>query len=177
MWAKWRDGARAAALAVLLAGCAVTPNAEDPFAAGGDAGVSRPGERPYRVRLEVVCNYCAITDSVAGRIQSAGATTPVWRQTFDRYPRFPEAIRLTASGDVDRIRIYVNGDLAAFEESNVGDAHVVLQAETVIPTPTDAPVPDSSSTETAHPTATARARALSRPRSALRAAPRHPRSR
>jgi hypothetical protein len=56
---------------------------------------------------------------------------------------------------VDRIRIYVNGDLAAFEESDVGDAHVVLQAETVIPTPTDTPVPDSSSTEPPHPTATA----------------------
>jgi hypothetical protein len=56
---------------------------------------------------------------------------------------------------VDRIRIYVNGDLAAFEESDVGDAHVVLQAETVIPTPTDTPVPDSSSTEPLPRTATA----------------------
>jgi hypothetical protein len=128
---------RSISLAVLLAACAVTPSVEDPFAGGGDS--RRSGTRPYRVRLEVVCNQCAITYSVAGRIQSAGAVAPVWRQSFDRYPRFPEAIRLTASGDVDRIRIYVNGAIVASDESDVGDVHAVLQAETVIPPPTDTP--------------------------------------
>jgi hypothetical protein len=107
--------------------------------------------RPYRVRLEVVCDRCAITYAVAARITSAAANAPIWRATFVRYPRFPEAIRLTASGNVERIRIYVNGQLAASRERETGGGHVVLQAETVIPLPAEGPVPDTLGLEGGRP--------------------------
>ncbi|HUF74996.1 MAG TPA: hypothetical protein VMM35_01900 [Longimicrobiales bacterium] len=137
----------ATSLVLVLAACAPARSSADPFAEAGSADRPRSDARPYRVRLEVVCEYCAITYSVAGRITSAGATTPIWRWTLDRYPRFPEMIRLSASGRVERVRIYVNGAVAASASSELGDDNATLEVETVIPPPPEAPEPDSLGAE------------------------------
>jgi hypothetical protein len=136
-----RSGARTVAFALLLAGCAVAPNAEDPFAAAGDSGVR--GDRLYVVRFEVMCDECMITYSVAGLSRSLQAFSPGWFTTLRRYPRFPERIRLSASGSVRRVRILVDGDVVASMEADT-DGSLPLAAEAVIPPPPAPPEPDSS---------------------------------
>lgn len=145
---SWRTLAAAAVtLVAALPACAPVRSAADPFAEAGDEGGAPGNARIHRVRLEVVCEQCAVSYSVAGRSTSAGAISSIWRHTLNRYPAFPEAIRLQASGRVSRIRIYVNGDLAASAESTLGADNVVLQAETVIPLPAEPPKPDSLDAE------------------------------
>lgn len=113
--------AAAALLALASTACAPIPSSSDPFADAGGAERRGADERLYRVRLEVACEGCMVTYSVAGRATSEPATTPIWRRSLDRNPRFPEAIRLVASGNVARVRIYVNGEVAASAESGPGD--------------------------------------------------------
>ena len=139
-------GAAALAVGLAVAACAPVRSSADPFAEAGGGDRPRGDARPYRVRLEVVCEYCAITYSIAGRITSTTASSPIWRWTLDRYPRYPEAIRLTANGRVERVRIYVNAEVAASAERRLGDENVTLQVETVIPPP-ERPEPDSLGVE------------------------------
>lgn len=86
---------------------------------------------------------CSIGYSIAGRIESDLAVSAVWRATFGRHPRFPEAIRLNASGNVERIRIYVDGEPVASSERGTGDRRVVLEVEKVVPPVADALPPDT----------------------------------
>lgn len=134
------SGARSVALTVLLAACAVTPSAEDPFAAAGDSGVR--GDRLYVVRLEVTCDECTITYAVAGGSRSLRAFNPGWFLTLRRFPRFPERIRLSADGSVRRVRILVDGDVVASAEADSGGP-LPLAVESVIPPPPQPPAPDS----------------------------------
>jgi hypothetical protein len=141
------------AAATFLAACALTPSPDDPFAASSGG---RRADRRYRVRLEVVCNRCAVTYFLDGRIESASPDRPLWRATFDLYPRFTEAIRLTASGQVDRVRIYVDGALVASRASRMGDDNVVLEVEATVPPQQGAPVPDTLERVSPQPSSTSR---------------------
>lgn len=124
------------ALMLCLSACAVSGTSDDPFSG---SATQRPTGRPYRVRLDVVCGGCSINYSIAARATSIVSTSPVWRATFDRYPRFPEAIRLTATGEVEAVRIYVNGALVASQERRPAATYVTLSVETVVPPPATTP--------------------------------------
>jgi len=137
------------ALAACFAACATQSRSGDPFADAPER--TRPSGRPQRVRLEVVCRDCTITYTIVARTTSAVARSPVWRVTFDRYPRFPEALRLSASGYVEAVRIYVNGELVASRERRAAETYTTLAVEAVVPTEADQPVPDTVRAEGAAP--------------------------
>ena len=116
-------------------------SSRDPFA-GGTSSESR--NRPaIRVRLEVVCNQCLITFTAGGERGSARPVQDdqVWSYRIVRYPIGQEMIELratTAEGrSLERVRIFVNGDLVASDENEGGDEGLMLCASTVIPTPDD----------------------------------------
>jgi len=137
-----------AVLALLASACAVQSRSGDPFAdVGGGQRAAPSGGRPYRVRLEAICGRCSVMYSIAARVTSVVPTTPVRRATFDRYPRFPEAIRLSATGDVEAVRIYVNGDLVASQERRTAGTYVAFSVETVIPPEVAEPEPDTIDVE------------------------------
>jgi hypothetical protein len=137
--------ARLVGLAVLLSACAVTTRSGDPFAEAGNT--QRASGRLYRVRLEAVCAGCTVTYSFAARATSVVPATPVWRATFDRYPRFPEAVRLSASGEVESVRIYVDGELVASQERRAAAAYATLSVEAVVPPDAPPPEPDTLDVE------------------------------
>jgi hypothetical protein len=141
---------RAIPLLITLAasGCVSSSRSGDPFADAADSQRAElSGGRLYRVRLEVVCGGCTVTYSIAARMSSAVPATPVWRATYDRYPRFPEAIRLSATGEVEAVRIFVNGDLVAFQERRAAGTYGTLSVETVVPPETAEPEPDTLDVE------------------------------
>ena len=138
-------------LALTVPGCAPVRSSSDPFAGEGGAERRRTDARPYRVRLEVVCDECVVTYSFAGQTTSVGTLSPIWKYTVDRYPRFAEAIRLHASGQVSAARIYVNGELAASADARVGDDHSFLQVDAVIPPPQEPSEADSLGSEGVRP--------------------------
>jgi hypothetical protein len=140
-----RSGSIVLLVALAASACAVTTRSGDPFAdAGGRQRAERPGGgRLFRVRLEAVCNGCTVTYSIAARVNSVVALSPVWQATFDRYPRFPETIRLSASGDVEAVRIYVNGERVAVQERRAAATYVTLSVETVVPPDGAEPQPDT----------------------------------
>ena len=136
---------RLAASLICLSACALPGRPDDPFAAAGEA--QRPSSRAYRVRLEVLCGGCTITYSIAARILSSTSDGPIWRMTFDRYPRFPEAIRLSASGEVESARIYVDGEVVASQERRPAGSYGTLTVEAVVPPPSAEPPADTLDVE------------------------------
>jgi hypothetical protein len=114
----------------------------DPFAGGtASGGRNRPA---VRVGLEVICNQCLITFVAGGDRGSARPVQDdqVWSYRFVRYPIGQETIELratTAAGNsLDRVRIFVNGDVVASDENEAGAERMMLCASTVIPIPKDA---------------------------------------
>jgi hypothetical protein len=145
----------ASAVALGVTGCAIQSPSADPFA-GAAATPDRLG-RHHRVTLEVLCEQeCAITYSFAGRAESLTWNASIWRRSFNLYPRFVQAIRLTASGQVERVRIYVGGDIVAEDERGPATFNTTLTAETVIPSPPPPPVPDTVNLEGGGPDAPTR---------------------
>jgi len=96
------------------------------------------------VGLEVVCNQCLITFSAGAERGSARPVQDdqVWSYRFVRYPIGQEMIELratTAEGkSLDRVRIFVNGDVVASDENEGGAERMMLCASTVIPISGDA---------------------------------------
>ena len=130
-------------LPVALAACASGP-AGDPFAGSPSSGArNRPA---VRVGLEVVCDQCWIsysTGSEAGSTRASPANQ-VWSLRLVRYPISLETIQLSATADrsaVERVRIFVNGELAASVENSAGDPREALCVAVVIPRPADAADP------------------------------------
>jgi hypothetical protein len=114
----------------------------DPFA-GGASSASR--NRPaVRVGLEVVCDQCLITFAAGAERGSARPVQDdqVWSYRFVRYPIGQETIELRATSaegrSLDRVRIFVNGDLVASDENERGSERMMLCASTLIPIPQDA---------------------------------------
>jgi hypothetical protein len=133
---------RSSLLVLSMAACAGTVSSSDPFAGGtSSGGRNRPA---VRVGLEVVCNQCLIT-FVAGA--ERGSARPVqddqvWSYRFVQYPIGQEMIELratTADGrSLDRVRIFVNGDVVASDENGAGAERMTLCASALIPIPEDA---------------------------------------
>ncbi len=127
-----------------LAACAPGRAGGDPFA-GGSSSEAR--NRPaVRVGLEVVCDQCWVsysTGSEAGSTKASPANQ-VWSLRLVRYPISLETVRLSATADrsaVERVRIFVNGELVASAENRGGDPRETLCAAVVIPRPADAADP------------------------------------
>jgi hypothetical protein len=135
--------ARLTALLILATtACTSGVSSGDPFAGGTvSGGRNRPA---VRVGLEVICNQCLIT-FVAG--SERGSARPVqddqvWSYRFVRYPIGQEMIELratTADGrSLERVRIFVNGEVVASDESRSGAERMTLCASTMIPIQEDA---------------------------------------
>lgn len=127
-----------------LAACGPLRAAGDPFSGGSSPG---SGNRPaVRVGLEVVCDQCWVsysTGSEAGSTRASPANQ-VWSLRLVRYPISLETVQLSATADrsaVERVRIFVNGELAASVENNSADPRQTLCAAVVIPRPADAADP------------------------------------
>jgi hypothetical protein len=117
-------------------------SSRDPFAGGtSSGGRNRPA---VRVGLEVVCNQCLITFTVGADRGSARPVQDdqVWSYRVVRYPIGQEMIELratTADGkSLDRVRIFVNGDVVASDENEGGAERMMLCASILIPLPGDA---------------------------------------
>ncbi len=127
-----------------LVACAPGRGAGDPFAAGSSSGAAnRPA---VRVGLEVVCDQCWVSYSTGSEAGStkASAANQVWSLRLVRYPISLETVHLSATGDrsaVERVRIFVNGELAASVENSAADPRGTLCAAVVIPRPADAADP------------------------------------
>lgn len=127
-------------LLMCATGCATGMSSRDPFAGTRSGGRNR---QAVRVGLEVVCNQCLITFSAGAE---RGSTRPVqddqvWSHRFVRYPIGQEMIQVCANaseGRLERVRIFVNGDLAAAEENDARDARAMICASTLISVPPDA---------------------------------------
>jgi hypothetical protein len=122
--------------------CASGAPPRDPFAGGtSSGGRNRPA---VRVGLEVICNQCLITFAAGAERGSARPVQDdqVWSYRFVRYPIGQEMIELratTADGrSLDRVRIFVNGEVVASDESPSGAERMMLCASTLIPIPDDA---------------------------------------
>jgi len=130
-----------ALLVLSTTACASGVSSRDPFAGGtSSGGRNRPA---VRVALEVVCNQCLITFTAGADRRSARPVQDdqVWSYRFVRYPIGQEMIELratTADGrSLDRVRIFVNGDVVASDENEGGAERMMLCASTLIPTPED----------------------------------------
>jgi hypothetical protein len=133
---------RLSALLVLSTACASGVSSRDPFAGGtSSGGRNRPA---VRVGLEVVCNQCLINYAVGADRGSArpAQDDQVWSYRLVRYPIGQETIEVRAIAadgrSLDRVRIFVNGDIVASDESGAGAERMRLCASTVIPIPGDA---------------------------------------
>jgi len=98
------------------------------------------------VQLEVVCNQCLITFAAGPERGStrAAQADQVWSYRFVRYPIGSELVSLSATvedGRLERVRIFVNGELAAIDENDFSDARTTLCAATLVPRPPDATEP------------------------------------
>ena len=129
---------------LVLSGCAPAIPSADPFAgATSRQNRNRPG---VRVVLEVVCDQCLITFTAGperGSVRPSRADQ-VWSHRFIRYPIGSELVNLRATvgeGRLERVRIFVNGDLAAIDQNGVGETRTTLCAATLIPRPADATAP------------------------------------
>ena len=134
---------RSACLSALLllstTACATTGvSSRDPFAGSSSRG---GGNRPaVRVGLEVVCDQCLITFTAGSERGStrAAQADQVWSYRFVRYPVGQEAVELcahdtAAEGRLSRVRIFVNGDVAASEANDPASPSAMLCASTSIP--------------------------------------------
>jgi hypothetical protein len=68
----------------------------------------------------------------------------VWSYRFVRYPIGPELVSLSATveeGRLERVRIFVNGELAAIDENDFSESRMTLCAATLVPRPPDATEP------------------------------------
>ena len=122
-------------LGLALAGCAVQRGA-DPFS--GDLSGRAMNGPAVRVTLEVVCDACVISYSLGATSGSArqDRLNPVWTTRLVRNPMSSETVRPTATSDggsVRRVRIFVDGEIAAVEDTDVTWSRTTLCATTRIP--------------------------------------------
>jgi hypothetical protein len=118
-----------------LAGCTVRRGA-DPFS--GDLSGRAVNGPAVRVTLEVVCDACVISYSVGATAGSArqDRLNPVWTTRLVRNPMSSENVQLTATsegGPVRRVRIFVDGEVAAVDDNDVTWSRTTLCATTRIP--------------------------------------------
>jgi hypothetical protein len=122
-------------LGLALAGCAAQRGA-DPFS--GDLSGRAMNGPALRITLEVVCDACVISYSVGATAGSArqDRLNPVWTTRLVRNPMSSETVRLTATSDggsVRRVRIFVDGEIAAVDDNDVTWSRTTLCATTRIP--------------------------------------------
>jgi hypothetical protein len=126
-----------------LAGCTVRRGA-DPFS--GDLSGRATNGPAVRVTLEVVCDACVISYSVGATSGSArqDRLNPVWTTSLVRNPMSSETARLTATSDggsVRRVRIFVDGEIAAVDDNDITWSRTMWCTTARIPrTDSDAPV-------------------------------------
>jgi hypothetical protein len=124
-------------LALASSACVARSSGQpDPFAATPSRAAS---ERPaVRVTLEVVCDACLISYSIGSTEASArqDRLNPVWITRLVRRPGSTEVIELTATSDggsVHRVRIFVDGEVAAIDDNDAMGSRATLCATAVIP--------------------------------------------
>ena len=134
-----------ALLMLALPGCTARPR-QDPFS-GDLSGTARNGPE-VRVTLEVVCDACFISYSVGATTGSARQErlNPIWITRWVRHPITSETVHLTATSDTGslrRVRIFVDGEVAAVDDNDATWSRTTLCATARVPR-ADSGEPDRS---------------------------------